>query len=456
MAFLRYVAFAFTLVFSLQVHADYPASQSWLAGWPGGLEATGASCEGALAAWFAQYGGTNTGSPCPNPGDFCQSTNARRCYGTVAPQGMTCPNGGTLSGNTCVHTCPQGKVENPDGSCVNPPDPCKSKENTSAGGGWITVPRGGDPTGKSCDGGCQVSTALDTSAGYYYTDGKTITQRYVQSFTGQSCTNEQPKPSTTEPTKAPAEPPKKPPCASGEGVMTSSSGTIACVPEGAPGSNPPIVTKQKSVETNPDGSSKITETTTTRDPATGAETKSVSITITPASNGSPGTAGTPGTTAGPSTSTSTTTGGDPTKPGDSDFCAKNPGLQICKGGMNEEATQKAIKEILSPSEQPNMSAIETAKQEIQQKEQAHKQLFEDWGAKGQSDANGWFAWAMIPEVPAGTCQPFTGSITGRQITLDWCDQLERIRQIAGYAFYIFTAFALFAIFNSAFSRGGNK
>lgn len=479
MAILRYVIAVFGLVFGFHAHSETIPATSVPSGTvvPPLYYYFGSSQSSTVAGACSAYVSAHfpTGSVCPpahaldcsfktrDIETVCQQKMAeakcpegtvmlgdRKCYTSKAT--YTCPPGGgwSLDGQSCTRPdCPEGHSRDANGSCVSP---CQAKENTSAGGGWITVPRGGDPTGKSCDSGCQVSTTLDTSVDHYYTDGKTITQKYSQTFTGQPCGSESPKPPANETAKSPTEPPKKPPCEPSEGVMTSSSGTIACVPQGAPGSNAPIVTKQKTVEPFPDGSSKTTETITTRDPATGVEVKTVSVTISPGTNGQPGAAGTPGTTTGPTSNSGTTVGGDPTKPGDSDFCAKNPGLQICKGGMNEEATQKAIKDILSPTEQPNLSALETAKQEIKQNEEAHKQLFEDWGAKGQTDTNGWFAWAMIPEVPSGSCVPMTGQFMGRTIEFDWCDELEKVRAIAGYAFYILTAFALFSIFTGAFGR----
>jgi len=106
--------------------------------------------------------------------------------------------------------------------------------------------------------------------------------------------------------------------------MTSSSGTIGCVPEGTPNSNPPVVKKEKETKTNADGTTATTETTTTRDPSTGVEQKT-STTTTKDANGN-----TTGVTSSSGTS-GTTSGGNPEKPGDSDFCQKNPKLDICTG-----------------------------------------------------------------------------------------------------------------------------
>jgi len=264
-------------------------------------------------------------------------------------------------------------------------------------------------------------------------------------MTGASCTSDD----VGEPTNKPTVPTHSPKCLPGEGVLTSSSGRVMCVPEGTP-SNAPVVTTSTKKETFQDGSTKTTDTTYTKDPGTGVQDTNQTTTTTGKTSGGAGTAGPVGTSSVTGGSTTGSPAGEPG--GSSDLCKNNPGLQICKGGMNEEITQKAIKDILSPTDQPNMSALDAAKQENKQKEDAHKQLFEDWGAKGQSDTNGWFAWAMIPEVPSGSCAPMTGQFMGRTIEFDWCDELEKVRAIAGYAFYILTAFALFSIFTGAFGR----
>lgn len=257
-------------------------------------------------------------------------------------------------------------------------------------------------------------------------------------------------------TTAPPEPPKKPVCLASEGVLTSSAGTVACVPEGVPNAEKPQVIKSAKTESFPDGSTKVTETTVTRAPSTGASETTVIQTATPATGGAPGAAGTPGTgIAGSSSSPTNTppsangTGGGETGKDNGDFCQKNPGLQICKNDIATEATAKGIKDALSPTEAVNKDALDAAIAN-KEAENAHKSLFQDWGAKGQTNDNGWFAWAMLPEAPAGGCAPFSATFMGRLITFDLCPEVEKIRQIAGYAFYILTAFALFSIFAGAF------
>jgi hypothetical protein len=280
-------------------------------------------------------------------------------------------------------------------------------------------------------------------------------QQYQLVQLGYSCASGLPStPAVSPPDKTPVEPPKKTPCASGEGVLTSSTGSVNCVPSGVPGAATPVVTNSKDVQVHPDGSKKTTETITTRDPQTGAESKDQNITVTPKPDGTPGTAGIPGTTNG-KTEQSANNGGDPTKPSDSDFCAKNPTLQICKGGMNEEATQKEVRDnlkkiddSLNPKDPADLSTLEQEKTKFEQDVDTHKALFESQGSKAQSD-EGFMSWAMIPDLPGSNCQAFTGSISNRTIEIDWCDKINLIRDIAGYCFYVLTAFALFRIFSNS-------
>lgn len=152
----------------------------------------------------------------------------------------------------------------------------------------------------ACYGGCQYTTgdlAIGMGGKEWFSDLGTPTGKTCAAGEGD---NEKPLPET-----------KEPPCAPGEGVGTSSSGKVLCVPEGTPNAPKPDVQKTVKKETYPDGSEKTTETTKTKDPSTGAtDTKSTST-----STG--GMAGPAGTT----TTTETSTGdgkGTGTEPGQGD------------------------------------------------------------------------------------------------------------------------------------------
>lgn len=203
------------------------------------------------------------------------------------PPGPSCPDASwTLSGTTCTR-----------------PDPCTAGDVVSfqAFGGWSVGkgPLWGAPTSTmTCDGQCTVQ--VTASAGCSGTQG-TVDSPQVNwcnvtgTKTGGQCTA-----SPIEPGAVPAIPQHAPPCAEGEGVATSSTGKVLCVPEGTPAAEPPKVGKKEETKTNPDGSSSTTTTITT---CTGAGSCSSTTTInnTGAGGGSgpgavPGQAGPVGTT----------------------------------------------------------------------------------------------------------------------------------------------------------------
>lgn len=451
--------FLILYVFSMSVYAEsITAPPSVLYSMYSYPSYNGSTAAAACSAWAAGYGGTVTAQsetsctiyrPAPHNSSLTESI-------ALIQSGVACPSGQnwTLVEANCIRPdCVAPQIRNSGTGVCEVTDPCAGKETQPPVTGWYPSAVG-TPSLEStqyCDGGC--AAALNASpTGTQYANKTTRWQQYSKVQLGYTCSAGLPTaPISGGPNKQPPEPPKKPPCLAAEGVLTSSTGAVHCVPEGTPGAAPPVVTKTKDVQNFPDGSTKITETTTTRDSQTGAEVKGQTITATPATGGGAGAAGTPGTTSG-TEEKGTTTGGDPAKPGDSDFCAKNPGLQMCKGGMNEEATQKEIKdklteinESLNPDEDANKEGLEAEKTGYEEKAMAHKEFIDAFASKGQND-EGFLSWAWIPEVPASACAPFTGTIAGKTITLDWCEQLGMVRDIAGYMFYILTAFGLFRIF----------
>lgn len=406
---------------------------------------------------------TYNGMTC-NPGDPA----TQYLLGTVTCNRVTasCPSGQnwTLSGSNCTRPdCIAPQTRDPTDGVCKTLDPCAGKETQPPVVDWYPSAVG-QPSLESalyCDAGCTAGLNAAPS-GTQYANKTTRWQKYSKVQMGYACApGLATAPAAGQPDKSPPDPPKQPVCPAGDGVLTSSSGAVHCVPSGTPGSAPPIVQKQQETQNFPDGSKKIIETITTRDPQTGAEVKNQNITNTPATGGGAGEAGTPGTTS-KKTDSSANDGGDPTKPGDSDFCAKNPGLQICKGGIAEEKTQvdikdlqketkdltKEIKDILDPDEDVNKDTIEAQKTAYEEKAASHKEFIDSFAARAQND-EGFLSWAMLPEVPAGSCVPFTGTIGGKMITLDWCEQLAMVRDIAGYMFYILTAFGLFRIFSNS-------
>lgn len=337
----------------------------------------------------------------------------------------------------------------------DPVNNCSNRADDGEGG-WYTNPVGSSPSGPFCNSGCQMNLALDLSAPEYFTDGTTTTVYLKKSYTGESCSADNaPLPDNPSPSDK-----TNPPCLPGHGVMTSSTGKISCVPPSTPGSNEPIIKKEEVITTGPNGETIRKEKTTTRDPQTGVETSTESIETCNGGNCS---------TSSSSSSSSSTKGGDPTKPvggdadngdGDKSFCEENPDSQICKGGMNEEETQKLVEEhlddikrSLDPEEDGPDAGLEEEKADYEEKANQHKELFDTVRDKAGQDEFGMLSWAFIPTVPQTTCTPFSGSFMGRSINFDWCVQLNMIRDLAGYIFYVLTAFGLFRIVSGA--HGGN-
>lgn len=444
------------------VHADDYAS---LGQWTSSNGSKGSSADSACTGQMAACSGkTFSKIVLMNP------TNAQ-CFGKdsnnvegpcgYASATYSCPFGGTMDTSTNPPTCKNAppctapNVRDSTGECKPPPDPCAAKGQLPSVSGWVTVPVGSGIQSNSCLDNCQVVTALDGNTPYYYTDGKTMTRKVTKRYSGSSCTASDSASNVplTDQSKAPSEPPKKPPCADGEGVMTSSSGTIACVPAGSPGSNPPVKTTEKTTTTNAGGGTTTKETTTTRDPATGVEEKSTTTTTRDAGGSVTG-------VSSESSSKGTSVAGDPTKPQDSDFCSKNPNLQICKGGLNEETTQKEVRdnikqvsdrigEVENVDDVKNAQATQSVKD---QGEQAHNDAvgkitdgtFNAGAANQQSAFDNALSTWFDPVTRSG-CSPLTASIGGRTWNFDMCDTADKISEIAGYALWVFLAFGSLAL-----------
>lgn len=163
------------------------------------------------------------------------------------------------------------------------------------GGTTMVYPKG---SSEGCFSGCGVQPG--GTSYWEYPDGS---RAYSNStYTGWACSGSgvpKPKPeSPKEPDGKPSEPAPK--CGAGEGVLTSSSGKVGCVPPadpntGLPPGRTPTVTEKTKTETFSDNSTKTTTDTTVTDPGTMASHTSSTTTTTAATGGTAGQAGTPGT-----------------------------------------------------------------------------------------------------------------------------------------------------------------
>lgn len=467
------------LLLSLSLNSAFaetiPASQSgnlWYHDYSGCGNSISASCSyqeagnSVCAARGLQNGWGSASMTGPAEPSGVQSSGATmtiNCQGTLeftasihaGAAAWVCPSGQnwTVSGTQCTRPdCVAPSVRDPaTGQCG---DPCQSKIDEGTKYGIYTFPVGSSITGTYCDGGCRLNIGVTTQP--YYTDGKTVTKVMSQTYMPGACTaSDGVAPQPGLPGQTPPDPPKEPPCLPTEGVMTSSTGAIHCVPEGIPGSNKPVVGKDKTVKTNADGSTTTTETTTTRDPTTGVETKNTTTTD---RNGS----GQVTSTSSETGTKGTTQGQDPTNPESSDFCAKNPDLQICKGGLNEEETQKKVKEGVEKVRDSldakdfdpesffdGKDVSQAAKDAVDQKLQSAKGEIEAFASGGPgSESFASFESAMgnwFEPITLAGCQPFIVHVGNWVWTHDHCEVAAKISEMGAYCMWVLFAFAIFSM-----------
>lgn len=266
------------------------------------------------------------------------------------PVPTSCPDSSwTLSGSTCSRPdCVAPQTRQPDGTC-KALNKCEGKDATPPSYAWVSFNKGNSPYGNRCKDGCQVAQTgpvshptLNPDADSYVGGTNDFHQLMKTQYFAVECTVGQDgavAPETPTPAEKAPPPTKKPaPCAATEGVLTSSSGTVACVPEGTADARKPEVGKSVKEEAFQDGSTKKTETTTTRDPATNATSTSSTTTTTPAANGQEGMAGAVGT----STSKGGTGGSSGNGDGEGDGNC-DPTLNFCGGPGTDGLYQKKEK-----------------------------------------------------------------------------------------------------------------
>lgn len=275
----------------------------------------------------------------------------------VAPQVMQ-------ADGTCLETCPIYGVVAPDSQGATKPASCSCPAGTAwsaydgcrktCTGPWGAgqVANGGFDLilGKGETEGCTSGCGFQHRAGPFdvYANGS---RAAPGTYTGWSCagngvgTAPAAEPAPNTPAVNPAD--KKPPvCGPGEGVITSSSGNVLCLPPGTPATTQPKVEKEKKVETYPDGTQKTTEQTKTTDPNTGATHTGTTSTSTGKTDGTAGQAGPVGTVTSNGTGGAVDGNGDgsPDEDGDCDprekMCSK-PEL-----GKLYEKKEKTIEGVL--------------------------------------------------------------------------------------------------------------
>jgi hypothetical protein len=247
-----------------------------------------------------------------------------------------------------------------------------------------------------------------------------------------------------------------PPCPPGSGSYMSAGGVVMCTAATTPNATvPPVVTKKTETQNFPDGSGKTTTITMTCT-GDGACSTTTVTNVTGATGGGAGQAGPIGTTTGTASKPSEQT---------VDFCAKNPSLQMCKGGMNEEATQKQVRDELRKLTTPDFaddSALKAAgtwveSQELKDvKDQARDlgigavdPIASQKGAFQQAMESGWF-----DPIPSSTCAPFTGAVGGRSFSFDFCPHAARISEWGGYGLWLMLVLTVFRTLTGVRQEGG--
>ena len=208
-----------------------------------------------------------------------------------APCPMYPGDASTPSAQPSSCSCPAGTKWAPYSGCRKT---CGTAGADANAGFDINIQKGAS---EGCFGGCVVQHKSGTF--YTFKDGSTSAPA---TYTGWACEGNGAGTKPTADGQPTPDSPKlkdtdkhQPKCGSGEGVITSSSGNVLCVPPGTPNTSTPKVETQKKTETYSDSSAKTTETTKTTDPYTSATHTSTTTTTTANSAGTAGQAGAVGT-----------------------------------------------------------------------------------------------------------------------------------------------------------------
>lgn len=418
------------------------------AGWTLQNESVAADPYAICGAHGLGYYGTGT---CRNSG-FTLSCTLTMSTTTA----YSCPPGQnwTLSGTNCTRPdCVSPEVRQSDGTCSAPPCVAGQSSTASRYVGTFATGSGQSVYGVAtpipatlCDGTCsgtpQSVTSCDASSAV---QGSPVQCSYTITKTGATCSGG----NGTAPTDPTIAAPN-PPCSSGQGAISNAAGKVVCVDQGSDfqgATYPPKENKTTKTDTYPDGSTKQTTNIQTCTGA-GACSTSTITNVTPATGGGAGLAGTPGTT---------TTGIEKPKTETSDFCAQFPNLQMCKGGMNEEVTQKEVRDELKKLTSPTVtddSAITSATHSAQsQTELEAENAKTTLAATGQVDptASTKSSWALAMEtgwfgsIPTSSCAPFVSSFGGKTWTLDICPTAAKISEWGSWAWGLLAAFAVWAM-----------
>lgn len=358
----------------------------------------------------------------------------------------------------CIKNCVGSQTQGSDGVCV-----CENKRFMTTGSYTAFNSR--------CVGGCSISWSAGFSnpvdVAKYLAKQIPITSVGVAAYVSQSGATCESAPNLVNVTLAPLpqdtsgknaagtapDPLNKPEtnqspeaCTGVGGSYAVINGKSSCLTDKGNAFQKLTVDAASKTTTNPDGSSSVTTDNkiTVKDPVTGeVKTVSESSTVTKDANGN--VTGT-GTTASEGTSR------------DSDLCTKNPGLQICKGGLNEEVTQKRVADALTvdTKDYSDITSADTAAKVLEAKQAALDAVtsaIADLNKIGTASdpakvyqeqvsaaLSGWF-----DAIPTSTCAPVGGTIGNRTFSIDICPTAAKISEIGAYALWVMFAFGTFAM-----------
>jgi hypothetical protein len=269
--------------------------------------------------------------------------------------------------------------------------------------------------------------------------------------------------SISPPSVAPVVPTTKPVCSPTQGVLTTSAGTVACIDAGTP-SQVPVIAKSTQVTNYPDGSTKTTTTTYTKDPATQVQDTNVSSATTGV-GGATGSGATAGQAGAVGTSTSTgsqsasggTGAGGTDDSAKSDLCKDHPDLDLCTGKLNKEETQKKISDVLSADGfdaethlADGMAESDTVKNDTKSKVDDYVTEVKKFGT-GSDIASGSYSefrdamGGWLDPIPSSSCSPFDARIGLWTWHFDHCPIAAKISEIGAYCAWVLLVFGIFSM-----------
>lgn len=292
---------------------------------------------------------------CPAGGTRIYATD------TVCTRSDCAPGQHYNAAGQCIADCVSPAIQQSDGTCSNP---CEGNETAQKT--YQTRSPVLSVGNVICSNGCEWMISW-SSVGYDCGFGGDVGLCYPATLvqimkTPTACSSPTPDPPPVPPVDA-----RRPPCQIGQGVITSTSGRVMCLPGGTAGTETPKTGTKTTTKTNADGSKTVTETTTTCAGAGSCSSTTTTTTINNDGSSSSDKSVTDSTSKNGGSTGSAGGGGIP-EPG---ICEKEPELSICKkGDVSSDPGKFDTSTYDSELQQANQKltdAINTIKASIQSK-----------------------------------------------------------------------------------------